>query len=119
MTEYSDHHHQDDRTTVIGLPEHVSIAHGLPFDVAPYRHFIADLGLSEEQERQIIETLAFFVLGFVDFGFGMHPAQQACGKLEVSLARMAGTDSDGSRKKNQQLTSTFNKAASDREDLAR
>jgi hypothetical protein len=119
VTEYSDHPHETGRMTVIGLPEPVSIAHGLPLDVDAYRPFIADLGLSDDQERQMIEALAFFVLSFVDQGFGVHPAQQACGKLEVLLASMAGTDSDGSRKKNQHLTSTFNRAASDREDSAR
>ena len=119
MTEYSEHPHAKGRTTVIGLSEPVSIAHGLPFDVDAYRHFIADLGLSDDQERQVIEALAFFVLSFVDHGFGVHPAQLACGKLEVFLASMAGTDSDGRRKNNQHITSTFNKVAFERKDGAR
>ncbi len=119
MTEYSDHPHHTLPSTVIGMLEPVRIAHGMPFDVAPYRHFIADLGLSADQERLMIEALAAIVLSFVDLGFGVHPAQQACGQLEILLASMAGTDSDGSRKKKQHLTSTFNEAASDREDRAR
>lgn len=119
MTEYSDHPHHPRPTTINGRSGPVSIAPGLPLAVDAYRHHIEHLGLSKDQERQIIEAVAFFILSFVDQGFGVHPAQLACGKLEVLLATMAGTDSDGSRKKNQHLTSTFNKVAFDRKDGAR
>lgn len=98
MTEHSDHPHHAGRTPI-------------PFDVTRYMHFIEDPSLNDLQRRQMVEALWAIVLSFVDLGFGLHPAQQACGKLEEPLANKSGTDSDGGKVTAYSLTKTFNKAA--------
>lgn len=47
----------------------------LEVDVEAYRHFLEDAGLSPEQEREVIEALWSVIVGFVELGFGVHPAQ--------------------------------------------
>lgn len=111
MTENSDHHLNTDRATVIGLPDTAIAPRPIPFDVARYLHFIDDQPLSEDQKRQMTEALWAIVIGFVDLGFGVHPAQQACGKVEEPLASGHGTDSDGGNVRAQALRKLFNKAA--------
>ena len=114
MTEYSDHPHDTGRTTIIGLPEPVSTARPIPFDVTPYLHFIGDQSGSEVEKRQMAEALAFILIGIADVMFGLHPAQQACGKLESSLASCLGTDSDRGNHSGETLKQTFNKASAPR-----
>lgn len=111
MTEYSDHPHHAEPTPVIGLAETVGTSRTIPFDVSRYLHFIDDHSLSEDQKRQMAEALWVIVMGFVDLGFGIHPAQQACGKLEEPLASGPGRDSDGGKVGAQALRQLFNNAA--------
>jgi hypothetical protein len=111
VTEYSDHPIDIERPAIVGLLETCSTSRTIPFDVSRYLHFIDDPSLSEDQKRQMAEALWVIVIGFVDLGFGIHPAQQACGKLEEPLANKAGTDSDDGKVTAYSLTKTFNKAA--------
>ncbi|MEM8549111.1 MAG: hypothetical protein AAGF46_13210, partial [Pseudomonadota bacterium] len=48
----------------------------LELDVEAYRYFLEAAGLSPDQEREVIEALWGVIVGFVDLGFGLHPAQQ-------------------------------------------
>lgn len=53
-------------------------------DYEKYEHFLETADLSEDQKRQFIDALWQIIVGFVDLGFGVHPAQQAenaCGQL--------------------------------------
>jgi hypothetical protein len=50
------------------------------FDVERYERYLEDQGLSAEQKRAMLEALWSIIVGFVDLGFGVHPAQSACGQ---------------------------------------
>ena len=52
----------------------------ITFDAARYEHFLEEMGLSEDQKGAMLEALWSIIVGFVDLGFGVHPAQQACGQ---------------------------------------
>lgn len=49
-------------------------------DYARYESFLKESDLSDEQKREFINALWSIIVGFVDLGFGVHPAQQACGE---------------------------------------
>lgn len=52
----------------------------ITFDAARYEHFLAEMGLDEDQKHAMLEALWSIIVSFVDLGFGVHPAQQACGQ---------------------------------------
>lgn len=56
----------------------------LTIDWDAYLPFFEDEDIPEEQKRELIEALWSIMVSFVDLGFGIHPAQQVCGK-DVSL----------------------------------
>lgn len=53
----------------------------LTVDWALYERYLAEADLTDEEKRQFLEALWSIVVSFVDLGFGVHPAQQACGQL--------------------------------------
>jgi hypothetical protein len=54
-------------------------------DVDKYRPFIAEFDLTEEQERELLETLWKLMMSFVDMGFGLDPIHHILqGTLEKS-----------------------------------
>ena len=69
--------------------------HPLAFDWAIYAHHLREADLSAAQQRQLIETLWTIATLFVDYGFGLHPVQQAseqaCGE-EADLAALIAED---------------------------
>ena len=48
----------------------------LTLNVDDYRQYVEDMGLSEEQEQELLETLWTIIVQFVDLGFGIEPVQQ-------------------------------------------
>ncbi|MBK9584602.1 MAG: hypothetical protein IPO55_01610 [Alphaproteobacteria bacterium] len=52
----------------------------IAFDVERYERYLEDQGLSEDQKRAMLEALWSIIVSFVDLGFGIHPAQSACGQ---------------------------------------
>ncbi len=54
----------------------------LTIDWDLYGHYLEDSDLSDDQKRELIQTLWNIVVGFVDLGFGIHPVQQACEQKE-------------------------------------
>ncbi|MEM9963402.1 MAG: hypothetical protein AAF882_20530 [Pseudomonadota bacterium] len=83
MTEDVDHTRDVDQT--IGSDGADQAAHASPrileVDVERYQHLLDDPALTDAQKREIIEALWSIIVSFVDLGFGVHPAQQACGQL--------------------------------------
>lgn len=66
-------------------------------DYEKYAHFLEDAELSEAQKREFLQTLWNIIVGFVDLGFGVHPAQQAqnpCGQLAENLSLSAISQAD-------------------------
>ncbi|GAB5470449.1 MAG: hypothetical protein Kilf2KO_34790 [Rhodospirillales bacterium] len=53
----------------------------LTLDVEKYQRYLDDPRSSDDQKRQVIEALWTIIVGFVDLGFGVHPAQQVCGQV--------------------------------------
>lgn len=90
MAEESDNH---------GIEENDSFdptappVHPLAFDWAIYAHHLRESDLTGEQQRQLIETLWTIATLFVDYGFGMHPVQQASGQ-HAYVEQACGEDED-------------------------
>lgn len=72
------------------------------FDYAEYAHFFARFDLTEEQKRAHFAALCEIMLAFAALGFGIHPAQQACGNRhdsaeEPTLAALFGVECEDNR----------------------
>ncbi|MFT5067021.1 MAG: hypothetical protein ACJAXK_001298 [Yoonia sp.] len=63
-------------------------------DEEEFLDFLDDPSLSKEQKQQIIQALWPIIQTFVEFGFGSHPVQLACGQLTKDLEPYDQTDSD-------------------------
>jgi hypothetical protein len=48
----------------------------LSFDIEQYRKYVAEAGLTPDEERRYLEALWELVVGCVDLGFHIHPVQQ-------------------------------------------
>lgn len=82
-------------------------------DLALIEEALGHLDISAEQERKILTTLYLLMAGVVDFGFGLAPSQEVCGKLEA-FHEVCGTDSqDVARSDKDTLTETFNTCAAE------
>ena len=51
----------------------------MPLDIDKYRHHVAGLHLSKQEEAELIQAVWNILEGFVDQAFGRHPYQQ-CGR---------------------------------------
>ena len=51
----------------------------MPLDIDKYRHHVAGLHLSKQEEAELIQAVWGLLEGFVDQAFGRHPYQQ-CGR---------------------------------------
>lgn len=54
-------------------------------DVEKYQALLDDPDLSDTQKEEIMHALWMVMMAFVDLGFGVHPAQEVCGKPEQTL----------------------------------
>lgn len=59
----------------------------LSIDWDLYGSMLDESDLTDEQKRELIESLWAIVLTFVDLGFGIHPLQQACGEDQENLTQ--------------------------------
>ena len=83
-------------------------------DYDKYAHFLEDAALSEDQKREFLQTLWNIIVGFIDLGFGVHPAQQAqnpCGQLAENLPPSALTAPDRVKCADSLLIEKFEEAA--------
>lgn len=53
----------------------------IEIDMERYQAMLDDPAMTEEHKAQVIEALWTIIVSFVDIGYGVHPIQQACGKL--------------------------------------
>lgn len=86
-------------TAPVGLP---------PFDAAKYRPEIASFGLTEAQERELLETLWSIMHGFVEMGFRF----DVCAAVFGSAENVAG-DADGAL---DSIGAEFSENANDRQE---
>lgn len=54
-------------------------------DVEKYQALLDDPDLSDTQKEEIMRALWMVMMAFADLGFGVHPAQEVCGKPEQTL----------------------------------
>lgn len=66
----------------------------LRVDVEKYQSFLDDTDLSDAQKEQLIEALWSIIVSFVELGFGVHPVQEACGKLPETGTESGKCDED-------------------------
>ncbi len=87
----------------------------LTIDWDYYLAFLEGSDVSEEQKRELIETLWSIVVSFVDLGFGVHPLQQAlpeeCEQLPDMSEILASDLSNVISSKHQFSKTEFSKAA--------
>lgn len=95
-----------------------AVGNALHFDVELYRHYFEDSGLTELQQREMLEALWILVVGFVDMGFGIHPVQHVLDGRKKTLATDSTTGLDSSRthkKQSNKAASAFARAAGKRD----
>ncbi|NVK20603.1 MAG: hypothetical protein HWE30_18075 [Methylocystaceae bacterium] len=66
----------------------------LSIDVERYQNMLDEPGLTEDQKRQAIEALWSIIIAFVELGYGVHPAQEVCGKHQKSPEEQDKNDPD-------------------------
>lgn len=81
-------------------------------DMAKYQAHLDDPSLSDEQKEEIIKALWSIMMAFVDLGFGVHPAQEVCGKQGSKLDVSQDKDSNESKPVDK-LTIEFERASDD------
>jgi len=76
------------------------------FDAAKYQEYIKDFDLPEEQQRELLQTLWWIMVAFVDLGFGVDSVQQCLPALkDFALA------ADANALEQKMNTEAFNGAA--------
>jgi hypothetical protein len=69
----------------------------LTLDVDLYQHYLDNSDLTDEQKKELLETLWNVVCSFVQLGFNVHPMQQALsessGKDGITTLTPAHSDS--------------------------
>ena len=53
----------------------------LQVDMEKNQALLEDVDIPEDHKKQMIEALWSIVVAFVEIGYGVHPVQQACGKV--------------------------------------
>ena len=53
----------------------------MELDIRKYQALLKDIDIPEGHKKQMIEALWSIVVAFVEIGYGVHPVQQACGKV--------------------------------------
>jgi len=51
------------------------------FDWRDWEQYLENSDLPDDKKREFIETLWAIVMGFVDLGYGLNPAQEICGEV--------------------------------------
>lgn len=79
-------------------------------DIEKYQAYLDGSDLTPAQKEDFLRALWSVIVSFVDLGFGVHPAQQACGQVEKTLDPLPQGESDGLNSPDSDLTTTFNDA---------
>ncbi|WP_282128477.1 hypothetical protein [Roseobacter litoralis] len=76
-----------DKAASLGHQSHLEI------DFDHYQSYLDDPALTSDQKEEIVGALWTIITAFVELGFGVHPAQQACGKRGSELDPTQKTES--------------------------
>lgn len=55
----------------------------IEFDWKLYKNYVENPDLTDEEKEQAIKAMWNIVINFVDYGFGVHPVQQANPKMDI------------------------------------
>lgn len=86
----------------------------LAIDWELYGKYLEESDLSDTEKRAFLESLWSIVVSFVDLGFGVHPVQQAAGKIcehQAEIAKFIATQSPSVVSSTEPSTTNFNAAA--------
>lgn len=84
----------------------------LEIDTAKYQAYLDDPSLTDAQKEEIMKALWSIIVAFVDLGFGVHPAQEVCGKPQQVLDVQGNKDSNESKPVDT-LSKEFERASDD------
>lgn len=79
-------------------------------DIEKYQAYLDHSGMDDAQKAEWLNALWTIIVAFVDLGFGVHPAQQACGQLEKILDPDPKRDSHRLSSGQDSLSEHFNDA---------
>ena len=92
--EHETHGQPDTKATIdLARPSHKDGEHtglAVTVDYEKYFHFLEDADISDQDKRELLQTLWGIICEFVTLGFGVHPVQEAqkpCGKREEISAK--------------------------------
>lgn len=110
-----DHHPHDELHAEGTLQAMISAAPkpSVGIDIEKYQAWLDDPDLTDNQKKQIIEALWSIIVAFVDLGFGVHPAQQVCGKADNLEDGSAIRSDDVLTSISTTLSESFNTVAGD------
>ncbi|MEQ8342214.1 MAG: hypothetical protein RLP08_03420 [Marinovum algicola] len=89
----SDDMHTLDLTGAMDRAASQTTSSRLEIDLDHYQSYLDDPDLTADQKTEIVTALWAIITAFVELGFGVHPAQQACGKPQKSLDRKGRSES--------------------------
>jgi len=52
----------------------------LKVDVERYQSYLDDSDMTDAQKEEFLQNFWLVIVGLVEFGFGVHPVQEVCGK---------------------------------------
>ena len=114
MKTHGGHKPNDDESMNFDLISSEDVKSVVTVDYERYEHFLKDTDLSETQKREFLQALWQIIVGFVDLGFGVHPAQQAkktCGQLAGNAPKAPLEAENELKCENRLLTMNFEHAA--------
>jgi hypothetical protein len=85
----------------------------LAFDPALFEDDLTDCGMNEEERLLFLRTLWDVMVCFADYGFGMTPTQQICGKLIQTAFESAADSLEWIESDTVPLKKTFDNAVID------
>lgn len=66
----------------------------LSVDVEKYQAYLDGSEMNDSEKEEFLQALWQIILGFVEFGFGVHPVQEVCGKPEPTGDESAAAADD-------------------------
>lgn len=80
-----DHHDQTKQPLSQSSASVSATQPSVEIDFEAYLPYLEDADICEDEKLKLIETLFSIMRSFCDLGFGIHPVQHPCGKLEQAI----------------------------------
>ena len=83
----------------------------LSIDIDRYQEYLDGSGLTPEQKEEFLRATWSIVVTFVELGYGVHPLQEACGKLRETDPQPPPLAADAVISEDQEIAKPFEKPA--------